>query len=747
MNKSRIFFILWACSWTCFACSEKPGSSSDHQSYHQDTSFQQRFAIKYEAPTDGPVLLSLETDRNGDIQVFTSEGIYHCQGGQFLHPGQLVPYRRHRPMLDMQLSALGLDNDQFLYVNEEAVFSNAWAARTYVPHGVEAPNIVCTGSNGTFLLAEGAQLKWIGAQGETWQEELENTPILALLHDASTASFYILSDQQILQFSSKDSQLKPIYEGQGLTDFDLDPAKGVLVVASSAGYFTLNLANPAAAPSLQAALPHPDLTAVRVIGEEYWFGSRKGAFSINSSGEISYYHGKRWLPGNEIIAIRATADGTVLILTHNGLSQLHRKEWTLAEKAAFYERQVRERHLRYGFNASLARLENGNPSTGYLVDSDNDGLWTAMYLGAEAFRFAVTGEAEALANCDESLAAMERLYDINPVPGFPSRSFERHGYIEQLANPDRWHQADDPRWDWKGTTSSDEAIGHIFAFGVLADIAPSTAIRDRAIRMIDTLMSHIVQHDLYLIDYDGQPTTWGRWHPSYVNARPKMVGDRKLNSSNMIAMLQTAYHFTQKEKYRDKAFELMEEHGYLENLLYPMDQVRQAPADADDWSKMLSEEWNHSDDEMYFLGYWGLYRYAFNDSLKSLYKQAIVEHWEIERPEKEGLWNLFTALVEVDSFDLPEAIWYLQEYPMDLIDWSTENSHRKDIELVEPNFRNQSTVQVLPPDETKIARHNANRFRLDSQGGGRTEYSAGDIWLLPYWMGRYLEVIGPDLRE
>jgi hypothetical protein len=27
----------------------------------------------------------------------------------------------------------------------------------------------------------------------------------------------------------------------------------------------------------------------------------------------------------------------------------------------------------------------------------------------------------------------------------------------------------------------------------------------------------------------------------------------------------------------------------------------------------------------------------------------------------------------------------------------------------------------------------------DDNGG--SEYSAGDIWLLPYWMGRYLKVI------
>jgi len=70
------------------------------------------------------------------------------------------------------------------------------------------------------------------------------------------------------------------------------------------------------------------------------------------------------------------------------------------------------------------------------------------------------------------------------------------------------------------------------------------------------------------------------------------------------------------------------------------------------------------------------------------------------------------------------------------------NSHRKDIELIEPNFRRQTTQEVLPPDELRISRHNANRFVLDGGRDGTQELSAGDIWLLPYWMGRYLGVIG-----
>ena len=83
---------------------------------------------------------------------------------------------------------------------------------------------------------------------------------------------------------------------------------------------------------------------------------------------------------------------------------------------------------------------------------------------------------------------------------------------------------------------------------------------------------------------------------------------------------------------------------------------------------------------------------------------------------------------------------------MDLVNRSITNSHRNDIDSIPANFRNQFISEVLPPDELPIARHNSNRFRLDEQTEGRAEHSAGDFWLLPYWMGRFLGIISEPLK-
>ena len=189
----------------------------------------------------------------------------------------------------------------------------------------------------------------------------------------------------------------------------------------------------------------------------------------------------------------------------------------------------------------------------------------------------------------------------------------------------------------------------------------------------------------------------------------------------------------------------MEKFGYLDNLTRPFAQI--GPNTADELSKVLSEEWNHSDDEMYFLAYWGLYPYALNSDLQKKYQAAIKDHWEIERPEENALWNFTYAMTGAQAFDLDQSIGFLKSYPLDLRNWGMNNSQRKDIELIPKNFRGQTTKKLLPLGEIPIYRHNGQIFTLDSSGDGKSLISAGDTWLLPYWMGRYLGVISAPLKN
>ena len=282
-------------------------------------------------------------------------------------------------------------------------------------------------------------------------------------------------------------------------------------------------------------------------------------------------------------------------------------------------------------------------------------------------------------------------------------------------------------------------MGQIFALTTILELADDAEWKARALKCLDNLMGYIVKNDLYLIDVDGHPTLWGKWNQAYVNNFPTNVNDRKLYSSNIIAFLQTAYHFTGKEIYMNKASEMMEKQGYLENLTRPFSEI--GSSDADTLSRILSGKWNHSDDEMYFLAYPGLHKYAFTPALRAKYESAIRDHWEIERPEGNALWNFIYASTGAREFDLDRSIQFLQTYPLDLRNWGVQNSGRKDLELLPANFRGQTTRELLPLGEIPLYRHNGEIFNLDSGGDGASLISAGDVWLLPYWMGRYQGVI------
>ncbi len=720
-----------------------PKETSKITPVHRDTAFVQDYSIKYlnEDPDAG--LLKVASDRNGYVQILSSKGLLRTRAGQFLFPGTLVIDLQDRPTSDKNIASIGTYKDQLVYIDDKAVLSNAWAGKLYSRHNMPAAKIFCGGKDFAFLISDGKDLSLLRDSESLWEGSLSGDEVRDIKFDAGANLFWILGKSSVSTFSPDKKEVSTIIKNDEITCMELVPGK--LIVGTGNGYFEIDLKTKKQVGEVQRKMPWTELTAIRNIDGKIWFGSTSGAMLLHDDGKFSYYASKRWIPSDTVVHIAKGPKNTVLILTNNGLGKICFKEMTLAEKADFFEKQVRHRHIRTGFNATVSRMTNGDVTTGSMQNSDNDGLWTSMYLGAETFRYSVTKSDEALQNVRESLDAMERLYTINPMKsGFPSRSFERAGYN---VGDKPWRPTEDPEWDWKSTTSSDEAIGHVFVFGAIAELIDEEPIRAKAVRLLDGLMQHIVDNDLYLIDYDGKPTTWGRWNPEYVNGFPTSVGDRKLNSSNIVAMLQTAYHFTKKEGYKEKAFELMQQHGYLENLMRPMEEIGKAPEGADDWAKMLSGLWNHSDDEMYYLGYWGLYRYAFNDSLKAMYKEAVVDHWEAERPEKEGLWNIMTALVGNEDYDFEEAIWYLQKYPLDLINWTVTNSHRKDITHIPANFRNQTIREVLPPDELPIRRHNANRFILDGGNNGQSENSAGDIWLLPYWIGRYLNVIGKPVDE
>ncbi len=759
--KKILYLVLCAPALILTTCSE-PGTQKlkSTQPVYKDVPYLQDYAVKYFSGDEIAGLKKVCCDRNGVVQVLASDGLYRPDKGHFQYPGTLKPDRTYRPMADKKISDMILYENQFVYLDDMAVFSNAMAGKLYLRHGVIGARLLSGGPEAGFLVSDGKMLARVKESEPLWTGQLNDGSILSIRNSHLSGDFLILTEQTLYSFSVQGKELKPVYNGSGFTCFEIAENGKTLIIGTKDGYIELD-AEGSEESEMQRKLPWTELTAVREINGSLWFGSTRGAFMLREDGRFNYYYGKRWLPGNVVRDIEVGPDNSVLVLTDGGLGQICFEEMTLEDKAMIYEEQVRQRHIRYGINSNVTRLQNHDLSTAENRVADSDNLWTGMYLASQLFRYMVTGSEEAKQNCYEAFEAMERMHEINGITGLFGRSFERRGYQEfrkefrsyvdhfwydGYQGTVSWRHAEDTEWDWRASASSDQTVGQIFALALIAEYIDDDAWKNRAVKLLNELMTYLVENDFCLVDYNGLPSLWGRWNPQYVNRFNTMIGDRKVYSSNIIAFLQTAYRFTGKEIFRDKAFELMKEHGYLENLTRPFSEIGNAPESADPWSRMLSEEWNHSDDEMYFLAYWGLYPYAFNDSLKDQYREAIRDHWEWERPERNALWNFCYAMTGAEEFDLEESVWHLKEFPLDMIQFAVQNSHRKDIEKVEPDFWGQITTEVLPPDERPELKHNRNLFTLDA-GDRHSELSAGDTFLLPYWMGRFLGVISAPVRK
>ena len=724
------------------------------QKVYQDIPYTQDYAVKYYFENEDHETKKVYSDRNEVIQVLTDKGLYLPINGHLQYPGTLKKDKRYLPMGDKKVTDLTVYDHQFVYVDEKAVFSNAWAGKLYSKHTLANVKMVCGGKDFRFMLSDGRTLSYVKDSKQLWQGKINESKILSIKYKKDDDKYLILSEKSLNSYSEKENKLTQIFTASSLTAFEIITKGNLIVIGTNDGYITID-SDGNIIQELNNKLPWPEITALKEIKGQLWFGSTEGAFMLREDGNFNYYYGQRWLPSNLVRQIESGPENSVLILTDKGVGQIIFDKMTLEEKAMKFEKDVRKRKIRYGMATDKSRLENHDLSTAQNGPADSDNLWTSMYLGSQLFRYLSTGSEEAKQNCYEAFEILERFHQINNIKGLFGRSIERRGYMEfkksyrnyvedywyeGYQGTIAWHHADDDEWDWKAHASSDQTVGQIFSMALIAQYIDDEEWKQRAIKILDELMTYIVENDLYLIDTNGKPTLWGRWNPEYVNRFPTMVGDRRICSSNIISFLQAAYKFTGKEMFKDKAFELMDEYGYLENLTRPISEIGPAPEDADGWSKMLSEEWNHSDDEMYFLAYWQLFPYALNESLKDQFSSAIRDHWEAVRPEKNPLWNFCYAMTGASEFDLDESIWTLKEWPLDMIEFESKNSHRKDLEYLEPNFWGQTTSEVLPPDERPEIKHNRSVFKLDT-GNRNSELSAGDTFLLPYWMGRFLGVI------
>ncbi len=487
-------------------------------------------------------------------------------------------------------------------------------------------------------------------------------------------------------------------------------------------------------------------------GKKY-FATNTGIITL-IEGKISYYSFGAWLLHPTVTKIAVSENGVIAAVTPRGISLITPKYMTLAEKAAHFDALADKYYCRNeGYMVCRALRKYGDMESGWLPNSDNDGLFTGLYCASQCFRYAVTGDEQAKKNAKRAVEAMIKLTQVTGKKGFTARA-TRYSHEENFGkeNREEWHICENnPDCEWLGETSSDEMTGHYFAYGIYFDLVADEEEKKKIADVVKTITDHILENNFHLCDVDGVPTTWANWEPDLLNNDDRWYYEKGTNSLEILSFLKTTYHVTGEEKYNDVYKMLIKKHHYAMNCMqYKCEDGHVA----------------HIDDQLDFTNIYPLLVYTDNEAEKEVFKMGLHHHWQYERTERSPYFNIVYGALTDNSCDIENAAKSLSEMNLDLVRWPVFNSYRKDIVWDTEQEEMGIPAQLKYPVEfgsRVLVHYDGNPFvcdagaeefvNINTKQVNRTTTLPGTgadgmcamqpyVYLLPYWMGRYYGLLG-----
>ncbi|MCC6488515.1 MAG: hypothetical protein IT364_13545 [Candidatus Hydrogenedentes bacterium] len=518
-------------------------------------------------------------------------------------------------------------------------------------------------------------------------------------------------------------------------------------------------------------LPVEEITCLTVDSNDYlWIGSTRGAilYAPYLEGRQWFYRaGRRYLPNDHVQSIHVEPGGfPVYFKTAGGIGRIDGVEMTLRKRADAIEDRLNKFHRRLGLVAAATLDDAENPTSSYIIDDDNDGLWTSYNVVAMSLAYAATGEERYKQSAREGMHAMVMLQNASGTPGLVARSVlpaeeglkkrEEAKDKERRDMREQWQPTADGKMYWKSDTSSDEIDGHFFAlFAYWEHIARHDSAESALIqKQARDIMTYIVKNGYYLIDWDGEPTTWGQWAPEILNDDPRRYGENGLGALEILSFLKTTYHITGDAFFKQEFDRLICEHGYLGNILLQ--------------KKIFPDEQNHSDNQLAACAYYPWLQLETDPNVRHALQQSSRRSYKTMSRDGSSFFSFVFATIDPDFVDIADGVNTLREVPTDRRMWGMLNSHRADVTIArDPNRHGEPILtEVLPADErnwtkwnidpyvpdgggnivqrvagTPLSPHNVRGFGDSREGDGRNEDDGGS-YLLAYWMGRYHGFIG-----
>lgn len=354
---------------------------------------------------------------------------------------------------------------------------------------------------------------------------------------------------------------------------------------------------------------------------------------------------------------------------------------------------------------------------------------------------------------------------------------------------------------YKGDTSSDEIIGHLFLYKLAYDIlAPEDPeLKAMLEETMEKFAQHLSDNSYCMVDGSGQPTTWAKFSRTYFH-NGQVLGGAPLNALVILTGFKVAAYITGNQKWEDEYRMAALDEGYefaeimtqegkrydmcileVVNGVSPVLGFILRPLVG---SKLFETLYriilNYSDEEMAMLGFYTLFQLENDEELLKYYREAIDAWWYSMSFSENALWYYIYQLaypgeIKTDAYGnnlVDTAAWVLERHPIDLRRLGASNSKRDDVyeldlddvgigeteelsfnakEYVPPfwNSENQTLRligMILGLTKFKWAVAPADERALHKYNGSTYvmdgAYNPGEMegsttYSLPYWMGRY----------
>lgn len=426
---------------------------------------------------------------------------------------------------------------------------------------------------------------------------------------------------------------------------------------------------------------------------------------------------------------------------------------TLHEKAAYYDWIVPKLHQipadapGYEDNSRVHKIQCDDLVPAEIVPdeelpfctfplSENNGLWTGLYVASQAFRYAATGDAQALAQLRRTLNGTYQMLKITGKPGLYTRDFRDPSLPQQYCIEDEPHYAnaetDNGRyarytppsdrmvgnqfvkidtdgcfmyWDtslndgnggwvkqpehctdtrfagfcWQRNVSKDEYSGHMLAAGIVAKIVDDPESQAIAADILGQVGHHLVDNHYWFTDYDGRITRYGS-----VNA---MSLDSVPGSNALIALAWTKMGavVNNDEKLID-AYDncLLQKSGEKRCIEQPFEN----PKDYREYLGAMGYNMgcgnNYDTINIGTLAYFNLIWFEADPDLRELYRQRFRENTLGPDSKGRNLWaeaNPFMNMILVsrmdpDAYDAEEVKTLIEDSVCTLKRFPTDNIRR-----------------------------------------------------------------------